>query len=385
MAQWNGLELDGLVLHSGRLTLRPWQPSDASRVAEIMAEDRMHAYLNLPRPYTAESAHQFVADYAPSGASGGGYLALALAENSSGRVVGAAGLNGLNGGPTTPEIGYWVATDSQGNGYATEATATLARFALSNGASRVQVRCDTLNLASAAVALAAGFRFEGVLRSGVVSSYGTADCAVFGRTASDNGEAVPRAWPILLALTDGVVTVRAMTAADWPTILATENNEEADRWAFSRGPMSDEEARANASRAALDWLVGAQARTVICDATTGAGAGTLLLRRSGPPEVLGIGYGVAPGFRGRGFTSRALTLVADWAFTQTGTARLELGCKRDNIASSRAAEKAGFIADGVFAGRLRNDDGSYSDELRYSRLRPGRPDLSDLSDLSQAR
>ena len=73
LARWGlwpsgtGCELDGLVLHSGRLTLRPWQPGDAAAVQAVMADERMRRHLPLPWPYTAEDARRFVTDHAHSG------------------------------------------------------------------------------------------------------------------------------------------------------------------------------------------------------------------------------------------------------------------------------------------------------------------------------
>ena len=83
-----------------------------------------------------------------------------------------------------------------------------------------------------------------------------------------------------------------------------------------------------------------------------------------------IGYGVHPAFRGRGFTTRALRLVESWAFGTAGFARLELGAKVGNVASQRAAEHAGYTHDGIRAARLRNPDGSFSDEVRYALINP---------------
>ena len=77
-----------------------------------------------------------------------------------------------------------------------------------------------------------------------------------------------------------------------------------------------------------------------------------------------------PEFRGRRFTTRALTLLAGWAFDRTPIHRLELGCKAGNVASARAALAAGFVQEGRRAGRLRDPDGSYSDELTFGLVRP---------------
>jgi len=51
--------------------------------------------------------------------------------------------------------------------------------------------------------------------------------------------------------------------------------------------------------------------------------------------------------RGRGVISRALTLMARFAFEREGAARLQLRADVTNIGSRRAAEKAGFRLEGI--------------------------------------
>jgi RimJ/RimL family protein N-acetyltransferase len=106
------------------------------------------------------------------------------------------------------------------------------------------------------------------------------------------------------------------------------------------------------------------------DERTGRVAGSLRLRQAGPPQVGGIGYVVHPDFRGRGYTARALRLLVPWAFEVADFARLELGAKVGNEASLRAAAAAGFEPDGVRRARLRNADGTFSDEVRYALINP---------------
>src|SRR5690348_14962348 len=116
VGQWRGIELEGLVLHSGRLTLRPWQPSDAATVQEILADRRISEYLPLPWPHTAEDARSFVTGPGQDGRIAGTRLDCAIAENSTGRLVGSASLRL----PTAPwdaaEIGYWLATSERDDG-----------------------------------------------------------------------------------------------------------------------------------------------------------------------------------------------------------------------------------------------------------------------------
>jgi RimJ/RimL family protein N-acetyltransferase len=120
----------------------------------------------------------------------------------------------------------------------------------------------------------------------------------------------------------------------------------------------------------LQWLVGATASMAIVDEATGHFAGELDVRHGGPPQVGNIGYTVDPAFRGRGYTTRALRLLIPWAFDTAGFARLELGAKADNVASQKAALHAGFEPDGVMQARLRNPDGSFSDEVRFALTSP---------------
>ena len=74
-----------------------------------------------------------------------------------------------------------------------------------------------------------------------------------------------------------------------------------------------------------------------------------------------------PDFRGRGYTARALRLVSAWAHHH-GVHRLELGAKIDNVASQRAARSGGFVDAGTQRERLRNPDGTFSDEMLFYRL-----------------
>ncbi|GAA1729198.1 GNAT family protein [Isoptericola hypogeus] len=60
-----------------------------------------------------------------------------------------------------------------------------------------------------------------------------------------------------------------------------------------------------------------------------------------------MGYWLTPDARGRGVATRAVRLVAGWAFTGLGLARLELTCGPDNVASQRVAERCGFQREGL--------------------------------------
>jgi RimJ/RimL family protein N-acetyltransferase len=373
MGRFAGVELDDLELGTERLRLRPWQPSDAERVHAIMRDRSMYEFLGLPDPYTLDVAREFVTAVGHEGRGDGTGLGCAMVERDGGRIVGSAALRlGVE-----PEIGYWVAPDARGHGYAAQTTRALAAWGFSVGVHRIYLACEVRNVASVATALAAGFRFEGVSREGVVGGghHGIplrrGDLARFARLASDAGDAIAPALPRLPAagLTDGVLALRVQRREDAAATLESED-EEAVRWGFTGEPATVAQVEAGTARAALDWLVGGPAQFAVVDVATGRVAGHLTLRRNGPPQVGGVGYSVHPDFRGRGYTTRALRLVVPWAFEHAGFARLELGAKTGNVASQRAAANAGFEPDGIRRGRLRNPDGTFSDEVRYAVLDP---------------
>ncbi|ADU46724.1 GNAT family N-acetyltransferase [Intrasporangium calvum] len=188
------------------------------------------------------------------------------------------------------------------------------------------------------------------------------------RPSEPSSEVGPPPWPPVERLSDGVLGLRPLTASDWQTVLEENNDEESLRWSLT-GPLTEAEARRRAASARRDWVSGRAARFVMVDEATGHPAGAIGVLRMGPPDIGLIGYGVLPRFRGRGFTTRALELLAEWAFSATSIVRLELGHKVGNVASGVVAARAGFVRESVLTGRLRNVDGTFSDEVTYARVR----------------
>jgi RimJ/RimL family protein N-acetyltransferase len=159
MPRFDGLA--DVVLHSERLTLRPWRPEDADAVHAALRDDaEAHRLTSLPAPYTRAEAVRFVTEIGAAGRAAGTALDAALIERHSGDLVGSASLRITDNG----EIGYLIYQRHRGNGYAAEATRVLAHWAFEHGLPRVYLLCAPANLASVRTALRAGFRFEGVNR-----------------------------------------------------------------------------------------------------------------------------------------------------------------------------------------------------------------------------
>jgi RimJ/RimL family protein N-acetyltransferase len=81
-----------------------------------------------------------------------------------------------------------------------------------------------------------------------------------------------------------------------------------------------------------------------------------------------LSYYLAPGARGRGVASRAVSLLAGWAEEELGLCRLELHVLAGNVASLRLAERLGFEREGVLRSRELHR-GERHDVVLLARLR----------------
>jgi RimJ/RimL family protein N-acetyltransferase len=82
---------------------------------------------------------------------------------------------------------------------------------------------------------------------------------------------------------------------------------------------------------------------VICDAVTGERLGNIALRHD--QHAGEVSYWVAAGARGRGVATRALALFSSRSFQAAGLEELWLRVHRENVASQRAALRAGYRRD----------------------------------------
>jgi RimJ/RimL family protein N-acetyltransferase len=378
MGTFDGIELDEVELAGDRLVLRAWRPDDAGAVHAIMQDRSMYEFLALPDPYTREVADRYVTDIGHEGRGSGTGLGCAVVEAGTGAVVGSAAVRHLD---AAPDIGYWIAPSARGRGYATEATCLLADWAFAHGVHRIELLCEITNLASVVTALNSGFAYEGVARQHSSAPSDRAaraprlDVARFGRLATDPGAPIEPRFPRLRPgeITDGVISVRPMQPRDAEGWRELERDPVTVQGGFTSAPPDDAALAQTPRQAGLEWLVGTSARMTIEDVGTGRFAGSVQLRYAGPPQIGGIGYGVHPDFRGRGYTARALRLLAPWAFDVAGFARLEAGAKMANVASQKAALAGGFAPDGVREARMRNGDGTFGDEARFALINPRLP------------
>jgi len=341
-------------VETARLLLRPLRPQDADQL--FLDRDDVE-----PRFWE------------PADRRDGTGLRTAVVERATGRVLGAAELYpDPCRAPGSARIDVWIAGWARRRGHGTEVVTGLCAWAFRQQVVRVELLAGTSDEPAHRVALAAGFRREGLLRSALPVGRARADAVVYGRLATDPATPPRRGLPDVGELTDGVVSVRPLRPGDEAALLEERLDPESQRWATSTRLWTAQDVRVFVAGTAAAWLSGNEARFAIVDAATGTCAGSLGLRVSVPTfRIAEIGYGLRPDWRGRGLTTRAVRLVSNWAFYRAGLARLELGAAVDNAASRRVAGRAGFRPEGIARMRLPTSTGGRTDEARYGLLPPG--------------
>lgn len=115
----------GHPLLTARTKLRLFTEADVPRLAEVLDDWEMVRHTaSIPHPYGQDDARAFVALMEERRRAGLG-VALAMERSLDGMLIGAIGFGFDPQG--LPELGYWVAREAWGQGYATEALRRLVR------------------------------------------------------------------------------------------------------------------------------------------------------------------------------------------------------------------------------------------------------------------
>jgi RimJ/RimL family protein N-acetyltransferase len=150
------------TLISQRLVLRPFTPVDAPEVQRLAGSPEVSSMtLNIPHPYEDGMAEGWIARHGPEFEAD---TMAVLAITAAGVLVGAISLR-LERAHRRAELGYWVGYPYWGQGYATEAAATMLEYGFTTlGLNRIQATHLVRNPASGRVMQKVGMRFEGIQR-----------------------------------------------------------------------------------------------------------------------------------------------------------------------------------------------------------------------------
>ncbi len=152
------------MLTTERLVLRRFRPADAESLAAYRSDPAVARFQSWEADYPLRKARYAVESMAAADPTQPGWFQYAV-ELTAGRAhIGDVGVN-LHDNLMQAEIGYTLAPQWQGHGYATEAVrAVLDHLFRVRGLHRVSAECDARNTASARVLERTGFHREGLLR-----------------------------------------------------------------------------------------------------------------------------------------------------------------------------------------------------------------------------
>lgn len=152
------------ILHTERLTLRPFTLADAADVQRLAGAYEVAANIpDIPHPYEDGMAETWINTHPTRLAAGTG-LTYAITLTETGKLCGAISLT-LKPEHQRAELGYWIGVPYWGRGYCTEAARALRDLGFSAlGLHRILAVHLTRNPASGRVMQKIGMRHEGTLR-----------------------------------------------------------------------------------------------------------------------------------------------------------------------------------------------------------------------------
>jgi RimJ/RimL family protein N-acetyltransferase len=352
-------------ISAGRLHLRPWSPYDGEALLTLFSDPATVAWTPAPVPFTPEDAERrLTADYPALWESDRG-APFAVLDAVTGQVQAWVGLFAIAGGAA--EIGWATLPGARGQGVAADAVAAVCRWGFAAlDLEVISAVVATGNWASYAVAQKCGFVCDGTVRRSMLQRGTRRDAWTFTLLAAD--EVVDRRGLRVTELTDGVVTLRPFRPEDAPDVQRACDDAVSARWLPLPSPYTLEDARTYVEQTCPNgWAVGDEANFAVVDAVTGELLGDCGLKVRERTLGLGeVGYWTASWARGRGVAGRAAALVARWGLTDVGLSRIDLLADTDNVASVRAAEKAGFVREGVARAARPDRHGVRHDMVQFS-------------------
>jgi RimJ/RimL family protein N-acetyltransferase len=163
-------------IYTERLLLRCWDPTDAAALRTSLGYNRDHLLTFMPwakdEPVELLVMIDRLRNFRSRFDRSEDYV-FGIFDSENRHVLGGSGLH-RRVGPNALEIGYWIDKDHINQGLATETSAALVKVAFEiEHVQRVEIHCDPLNLASAAVPRKLGFQYEATLRQRQPSDSGT--------------------------------------------------------------------------------------------------------------------------------------------------------------------------------------------------------------------
>lgn len=156
------------TLANDKIVIRPFEPGDADEFVRAAHEsiDTVGSWMSWCSPsFNREQALAWFATCDQDRAAGRAFD-MGLFCTATGQLLGGAGINQLAPHHRYGNIGYWVRQSRQGCGIARQAVALVRDFGFQQlGLFRLEIVMGVGNIASEAVAIAAGAAFESLARN----------------------------------------------------------------------------------------------------------------------------------------------------------------------------------------------------------------------------
>ncbi len=175
-----------MLIETERLILRPYEPDDAQALFEAKRDSlkELRVWMDWAQHEPTHEREQETIRLFQEWAAAKKELPLAIFLKDTGAFIGSGGFRYKNSDVPSFELGYWLHSSHTGQGFRTEAVKAQTEALFNDSmANRVMVRCHHLNAASARVANACGFEWEGRQRNARRHVDGQlADDLIFGHT-----------------------------------------------------------------------------------------------------------------------------------------------------------------------------------------------------------
>ncbi|HEY2176930.1 MAG TPA: GNAT family protein [Mycobacteriales bacterium] len=172
-------------LATERLVLRRFRPDDAAAFAAYRSHPDVARYQSWTPPVPLAAATELAQTFAAGNPRRPGWFQYAIELAADQRLIGDVGVC-LHDNAMQAELGFTVAPDEQGHGYATEAVGRIIDHLVGErGLRRLAAECDARNVASAALLRRLGFTLEGRRRAHTWIKGEWTDDLVFGLLAEE--------------------------------------------------------------------------------------------------------------------------------------------------------------------------------------------------------
>ncbi|WP_458206325.1 GNAT family N-acetyltransferase [Haladaptatus sp. NG-SE-30] len=163
-----------VFLEGDRVELRTTEREDLDLLQQARSNPDLRRSLGFLQPYSHEQVEEFYENTITANNGDANFVVCV-----DGEPIGEASLFGIE--RDHGEIAYWIDTDWQGEGYATEAVSLLLDYAFdTRGLHRIVAKVAAFNEASQALVERLGFAQEGRLRDHVFSRGDYRDVLFYG-------------------------------------------------------------------------------------------------------------------------------------------------------------------------------------------------------------